>query len=117
MALVAASSGGWRTLYLGPNMPVEDIVNAVEDRRASAIALSVVYPADDPELTDQLQKLRQLLPVGIPILVGGRSTHAYASVLDEIGAIRITGLTQLRQELDRLRKQLGATPEVGSHKV
>jgi methylmalonyl-CoA mutase cobalamin-binding subunit len=86
-------------------MPAEDIVNAVEDRKASALALSIVYPADDPQLTDQLRKIRQTAPDRIPILVGGRSAKAYEKVLDEIGAIRIGGLTHLRRELDRLKQK------------
>jgi DNA-binding transcriptional MerR regulator/methylmalonyl-CoA mutase cobalamin-binding subunit len=117
MALVAASSGGWRTLYLGPNMPVEDIISAVEDRKASALALSIVYPADDPQLPDQLRKIRQMAPDHIHLLVGGRSAIAYEKVLDEIGAIRIGGLTNLRRELDRLRNNLGSSPKLGSQRA
>ncbi len=109
MALVSASTGGWRTLYLGPNLPAEDIVRAAEDRRASAIALSLVYPLDDPELPAQLRKLRQMAPSDIPLLVGGRSAIAYDQVLDEIGATRIGGLIDLRRELNRLKKSLDSS--------
>jgi methanogenic corrinoid protein MtbC1 len=117
MALVAASSGGWRTLYLGPNMPAEDIVNAVVDRKASALALSIVYPADDPKLADQLRRIRQMAPDELKILVGGRSAIAYEKVLDEIGAIRIGGLTHLRRELDDLRNNLRSSPKLGNQRV
>jgi len=117
MVLVAASSRGWRTLYLGPNMPAEDIVSAVQDRKASAVALSIVYPADDPHLPAQLRKLRQMAPADIPILVGGRSANAYASVLDEIGAKRIGGLAQLRRELDHLNPVPGSQHGLGDRKA
>jgi MerR family transcriptional regulator, light-induced transcriptional regulator len=114
IALVTASSGGWRTLYLGPNMPAEDIAHAIADRNASALALSIVYQADDSQLADQLRRIRQMAPNRIPILVGGRSAIAYEKVLDEIGAIRIGGLTHLRRELDRLRNIHGSSPKLGS---
>lgn len=118
MALVSASTDGWRTLYLGPNLPAEDIVRAVEDRKASAIALSLVYPADDPELIVQLRKLRQMAPVGIPLLVGGRSAIAYDQVLDEIGAVRIGQLVNLRKELNRLKQSFdSSSPSMGAKKA
>lgn len=106
MALVSAAARGWRTLYLGPNLPAEDIERAASERGASAIALSIVYPSDDTQLPDQLRKLRQLVPDHIPLLVGGRSAHAYQEVLDEIGAIKTPGLQELKEELNRIRRNL-----------
>ena len=37
--------------------------------------------------------------------------------LDEIGAIRIGGLTHLRRELDRLRNILGSSPKLGNQRA
>jgi methanogenic corrinoid protein MtbC1 len=42
-ALHAAVSG-WNVLYLGPNVPVADVVAAAAERRAGAIALSLSRP-------------------------------------------------------------------------
>jgi methylmalonyl-CoA mutase cobalamin-binding subunit len=103
MAAVTAASGGWKTLYLGPNLPAEDIAAAVKGRRANAVVLSLVYPADDPQLETELVKLRELTDEDLPLLVGGRAAIAYDDVLTEVGAIRIGGLADLRRELDRLK--------------
>lgn len=111
MASVTAAAIGWRTLYLGPNLPAEDIVETVRDRKASAIALSVVYPSDDPYLATELRKIRELSGGSTALLVGGRSAGSYDQVLNEIGAIRIRGLVDLREELARLRQAL-STPSL-----
>ena len=104
MALVTAASMGWRTLYLGPNLPAEDIAEAANNRNADAIALSIVYPSDDPRVGGELRKIAQMTVSQIPLIVGGRSAVAYDNILDEIGAIRIGGLVELRRELDRIKK-------------
>lgn len=104
MALVSASSAGWRTLYLGPNLPGEDIAAAAINKKASAIALSVVYPNDDPALPNELRKIRELIPEKVTLLVGGRSASAYEKALREIDAISVTGLTQFISALEEVKR-------------
>ena len=112
MASVAAATGGWRTLYLGPNLPAEDIIEAADSRGASALALSVVYPTDDPQLPAELRKLQLLNDRRLPLLVGGRAAKAYEPVLTEIGARRIGGLVDLRGELEALKRRTSAATRV-----
>lgn len=99
MAAVTAASSGWRSLYLGANIPAEDIVDAARSRNADAIALSLVYPFDDPRAAAELRKISDLTAGGIRLLVGGRAAESYAAVLEEIGARRITTLDDLRNAL------------------
>jgi methanogenic corrinoid protein MtbC1 len=106
MASVTAASSGWRTVYLGANLPAEDIIEAAESRNADALALSIVYPSDDPTLPEELRKLKRLSESAIKIIAGGRSAGTYQDVLDEIGAIRTPGLTELRRELDRIKRTI-----------
>lgn len=109
MALITAASIGWKTLYLGPNLPADDIVKTAENRKASAIALSIIYPPNNPDVKDELRKIRQLLDNRIPLLVGGRAAQSYSDVLAEIGAIRVQGLDELRSELRRLGRTANLT--------
>jgi len=102
MVAVTAAAEHWRTLYLGPNMPAEDIADAIRESEASALALSIVYPAEDPYLAAELRKISALAGHGFPIVVGGRSAGSFGQVLAEIGAIRISGLDDFREELARL---------------
>jgi len=53
----AAVSQGWRVTYVGPNLPAEEIAGAAQQKRARAVALSVVYPEDDPHLSGELRRL------------------------------------------------------------
>lgn len=103
MVAVTAASRGWDPLYLGANMPSEEIAFAADTRAVQAVALSICYPADDPALHQQLHKLRQQLAPGTPILAGGKSAIGYRQVLDDIAALRPTGLYGLALELDKLR--------------
>jgi hypothetical protein len=86
-------------------MPVEEIAGAALGYRARAVALSIVYPGDDPQLSRELTRLRRLLPERIAILIGGRSAHAYATTSREPGVHHLPALHDLYPELDRLRRK------------
>ena len=49
---------GWHVTYLGPDLPPEEIAAAAIQSGARAVALSIVYPPDDPLLMDDLAVLR-----------------------------------------------------------
>ncbi len=65
-SVTTAASGGWQVTYLGPDLPADEIAAAARMKNASAVALSIVYPADDPHLHQELRKLRRLLPAALP---------------------------------------------------
>jgi MerR family transcriptional regulator, light-induced transcriptional regulator len=104
--LVAATvaAEGWRVTYLGTDLPAEDIGEAAVRTRAGAVALSLVYPAGDVAVGDELRRLRRILPARVALLVGGAASASYAAVLDDIGAIRPDGLAGFRAELVTLRR-------------
>ena len=107
MVAAVASGEGWQATYLGPDLPPEEIAAAARDKGARVVALSLIYPPDDPRLGDDLRRLRRLLPPSISLIVGGRASQAYAGVLEEIGAVRVHDLPSLRRELERLRVSPG----------
>ena len=109
LVAAAAANLGWHVTYLGASLPAAEIAGAASQNRARAVALSVVYPEDDPLLEGELTRLRESLPVETPLLVGGRAMPAYREVLKKIGAIELTDLTHLLATLDSLR----ATPAKG----
>jgi DNA-binding transcriptional MerR regulator/methylmalonyl-CoA mutase cobalamin-binding subunit len=99
LAATSAGGHGWRVVYLGPNLPAEELARAAQIARADAIALSVIYPLDDPTVADELRRLRRLLPPKVSLVVGGGGAPSYTGVLREIGAVTIGPLSDLRRWL------------------
>ncbi|MDZ7266927.1 MAG: MerR family transcriptional regulator [candidate division KSB1 bacterium] len=105
LAAITASDMGWRTTYLGPNLPAEEIAAALEYNQAQAVALSIVHPNDDPLLENELRRLRRYVPSSVNIIVGGRAAGSYQRVLNEIGAKQITTLAEFREKLAGFQRQ------------
>jgi DNA-binding transcriptional MerR regulator/methylmalonyl-CoA mutase cobalamin-binding subunit len=104
-ALISASAAvlaGWRVIYLGADLPADEICAAVENNQAAAVALSLVYPTDDHQLGEELRTLRKLLPDDVAIIVGGRALPAYLDVLDQIGAKIMTDMKSFCRYLGKL---------------
>lgn len=100
----AAANLGWHVTYLGASLPAAEIAGAARQNRARAVALSLVYPEDDPRLEGELTRLRELLPPEVTLLVGGRAMPAYREALDQTGALPMKDLAHLCATLDDLRK-------------
>ena len=60
IAALAATSEGWRGIYLGPNLPAEEIAFGARQNQVKAIALSLVYPSDDTHLGMEIKRLRRI---------------------------------------------------------
>lgn len=104
-ALVAAVAAqqGWRVVYAGAAMPATEIAAAAIQNRVRAVALSIVYPADDPALGPELVRLRRVLPSEVTLVVGGRAAGGYHRELEEVRAVWAASLDAFVQELIRLR--------------
>ncbi len=112
-AAIAASlarKSGWKVTYLGPSLPAEEIVGAVMMNSFRAIALSIIYPGDDPELPGQLIRLRSLLPDDIPIIIGGRSAVHYEEAIGKIGALLVPDMAGFTHVLEEIRTGQSAHP-------
>ena len=86
LAAATAVSQGWRVVYLGTSLPAGEIAAAAIETRATAVALSLVYPADDPAIPHELRDLRAALPPGTAIVTGGGATPDYMAALATVGA-------------------------------
>ena len=103
LASVVATSEGWNSTFLGPNLPAEEIAGAAAQKGAKAVLLSIIYPSDDPHLGGELLKLRRLLGDEIALLAGGRAARHYRRFLDQAGAVTLANLNDLRDSLSSLR--------------
>jgi len=91
MAAAAAVERGWHVVYLGPNLPAEEIAGAARQAAARAVALSLVHNPGNAQIANELRNLRRLVGEGLPIYVGGATASSYDAVLDELGIIRVNG--------------------------
>jgi methanogenic corrinoid protein MtbC1 len=91
----AAAALGWRVTYLGTSLPGWDIAGVAKSVGADAIALSIVYPENDPSLPAELTALRDAAGSEMEILVGGRAASNYSEAIEAIRATRVTDLSQL----------------------
>jgi len=111
---LTALSAGWRTLYLGPNLPAEDIAAAAKQAGARAVALSVVYPMADPVTAAELERLAGYLPCGVMLYIGGRAARSYVEALAGTNAVFPESLDEFRRSLEQPppmnSAQLGSSP-------
>ena len=105
LASVVATSEGWNSTFLGPNLPVEEIARAAAQKGAKAVLLSIIYPGDDPHLGGELVKLRRLLGNDIVLLVGGRAAQHYQRFLNRAEVVTLANLSDLRDSLRLLRQE------------
>ncbi len=104
-ALLAASHAlevGYEVLYLGPNMPADEIAASVNASHARAIYLSLVYPLGDHGVRSQLLALRRLVGEELPILVGGRAVESYQEAVAAGNMLPVSS----PEEFDRLLASL-----------
>ncbi|NJN68567.1 MAG: hypothetical protein HC884_18585 [Chloroflexaceae bacterium] len=78
---------GWDVYYLGANMPTEDVVAMVNERRAHLLAVSVTLNTHVPAARDLIRAVRAS-PIGshIKIMVGGQPINRTPGIYRTIGA-------------------------------
>ena len=103
IALLAAAEG-WRVAYLGPDLPADEIVAASMNLKAKIIALSIVYPANDSFLSQELMNLKKNIDPEIHIIVGGRISINYQDILDRIGATLIEDFDHFHLYLEKVER-------------
>jgi MerR family transcriptional regulator, light-induced transcriptional regulator len=102
LAAAAAESEGWDVVYLGPDLPADDIAFAAIRTGARAVALSAVYAPDTDALEAELRELRERLPPQVLLLVGGAATRTLGLRAEENGVVHLEQVEELGRVLDGL---------------
>lgn len=79
LCALLAGAAGWEVLYLGPNLPAAEIVEAAARGRATAVAISLTSAARRETEVD-LRHLVEKLPPALPLLAGGAGATASAAL-------------------------------------
>jgi MerR family transcriptional regulator, light-induced transcriptional regulator len=101
LAAAAAATEGWRVIYLGADLPAEDIAAAAVSTGARAVGLSVVYVEDPARVAAEIHALRERLPTSVPLLVGGVASAALARDTGDADVAYVSDLGTLRASLRR----------------
>ncbi len=96
---------GWNAIFLGANLPPEEISNVALENNVDAILLSLIYPNDDPRTGKQLRKLRLYIGDRIPIIISGQAAKAYTPFIEEIKGNLVEHLTDLNFILQSIRER------------
>lgn len=99
VAAVVARSAGWRTLFLGADLPAADIARAVHENDADLVALSIVFQSANEGVAAELARLVAQVGDDVEIVLGGAAAASYADSLDASGAAIIRDLGELRARL------------------
>jgi methylmalonyl-CoA mutase cobalamin-binding domain/chain len=105
LAAAAAAAAGWWVTYLGADLPAAAIADAARQARASVVGLSILHPADDPQLPAELRALRAALAGDVVLVVGGAGAAGYARALRDVQAMVVTDLAALRAALGSLARE------------
>lgn len=103
LSAVSAASEGWKAIYLGPDLPPEEIASAADRLGARVVALSLVDPALSEAFVTEISGLREALPAAVRLVVGGP-----VSILSALrGRVRDTELLEAMPELrENLRREM-----------
>jgi MerR family transcriptional regulator, light-induced transcriptional regulator len=104
MVAVAAASVGWHDLYLGPNLPAQEIALAAMDAKADAVAVSIVYPGNNPTVIQGFCALRNLLEERVPIIAGGGGVRENRPHYNLDGVYCVESLGELQKCLEKLQR-------------
>lgn len=85
MCAVVAAMEGWQCHYFGTEMPPADIAQAATAIGARMVAVGAPLVGDERELYAQLMDLRELLPPGVRLVVGGAGAAALRDDLEPRG--------------------------------
>ena len=99
VAAVTALGAGANPLYLGADLPAQELANAAVATKARALAISVVV-SKPGDLAQTIADLRGAMPTAIELWVGGPLAQTAAKIDD---VFPIDSMSQLEQRVDLLR--------------
>ena len=94
LAAVAAAQSGWRAIFLGANVPTDDIIATARSRDVAAVAISVIRPEEPEKVCAELSVVRRRLPASCSLIAGGSGVAALGTLA--VGIQTIRDLTEFR---------------------
>ena len=99
LAALIAATRGWRVVYLGADLPANEIAHAVRLTSSRFLALSLI--GDQPEIENELEAIANNLPAGVRVWIGGGEALIRRELIHRLNWILVRDLDDLD---DRLRR-------------
>jgi DNA-binding transcriptional MerR regulator/methylmalonyl-CoA mutase cobalamin-binding subunit len=98
-AALAAAEAGWRPIYVGANLPAEELAAAVSQFNAKCIGLSVSIVLDESRIMPELIQLRRYIGGDCALIVGGLNHSKWNSRLTSVNALPVNSWRDLMRFL------------------
>lgn len=82
---VTVKDHGWRPIFLGFNLPAEEIAVACSILDPQMIVLSITCRVNDSFMRDELIRLANLINDQCPLVIGGRASQGYRRPVEGLG--------------------------------
>ena len=97
---VTAQDHGWDPVFIGYNLPAEEIAAARSILGPRIIALSITCRVNDAFMHAELIRLSDLLNGGCPLVIGGRASHNYRGSIEAAGGENCSTAAKLVTRLE-----------------
>ena len=99
LAAVSGAAEGWKAIFLGPDLPAEEVVVAALRLEAEVVTLSCVDPRIAEALPGEILRIRERLPADVHLVVGGPLAEAKEGALRSEGVEILPTFEDLREKL------------------
>jgi DNA-binding transcriptional MerR regulator len=87
LAALGVLQHGYRVIYLGPDMPISQLIPVCRQTHAAAVILAGRATADAASTSEHLNEIAKLVEnTGMPVFIGGRFSMLLQRELEQIGA-------------------------------
>ncbi len=102
-AIVGASAAamGWHVIFLGADLPADEIASAARMTNARVVAMSILFVEDRERVLTELRALREFLPRRVLLIAGGSGAGLLEPDLSESGVRVGTSVADLNDQLRR----------------
>jgi DNA-binding transcriptional MerR regulator/methylmalonyl-CoA mutase cobalamin-binding subunit len=100
-AAMLAASQDFQVTYLGPNLPVAEILDTAGKCAADVIALGVMETNATPAVRGEMARLASELPLPTELWAGGTGAAEVLAGVDRTGAFILDDLAQFERHLSR----------------
>lgn len=109
MAAATAASEGWRVIYLGADLPPDEIAGTAERTQARAVGISMVAPPTKTRAAAALRRIENAIPSHAALLVGGAGAKGLRRVIGGSEIKFVESMAELRTQLAAISARARST--------